>query len=649
MFSKRTFSRNLGRVSIVAAVGLVGTLFAAALAVPPTPLNTTINDFYLKGTQPTPPFINEEANPAMTELLSPQNCAACHGFYDQQTEPYTRWQHSMMGQSFRDPVFRAVMSIAQQDSAFVGDTCLRCHAPAGWIQARNVPTDGSALTIEDQEGVTCHACHRMVDPDFKPGISPGPDIFILDGLGADAPNGLHSNGYVIDSKDRRRGPFDLGPDFHIHRFLESPLHRSSDMCASCHDVSNPAFTRQPDGNYTLNALDTHHDTTNKEDMFPEQRTYSEWLHSAFAAGPVELGENRYGGQIVNAQGMVEPQTAYSSCQDCHMPKVTGYGCEPFLLPPLRNNLPQHNFNGANSWVLRAVKNLYPDGESHLFYPEEIDNSINRNIAMLQAAADVTATAAGTTVSVRVTNQTGHKLPTGYPEGRRAWLNVKFFDSANTIIGEAGEYDTVTATLNGATTKVYQAKHGLGPDIAATTGLPAGPSFHLALNNKVYFDNRIPPRGWTFAAYESVGAAPVAATYADGQYWDETQFTAPPGTTRAEVRMFHQTSSKEYMEFIRDEDITIPFDRPVPWGTLVYDQWVILGKSAPVEMAFVEVPFSSCTADFNGDGNLDPDDLADYISCYFSQPPCASADFDQSGNIDPDDLADYISAFFAGCQ
>ncbi len=56
----------------------------------------------------------------------------------------------------------------------------------------------------------------------------------------------------------------------------------------------------------------------------------------------------------------------------------------------------------------------------------------------------------------------------------------------------------------------------------------------------------------------------------------------------------------------------------------------------------------CRADLNGDGNLDPDDLADYIACYFT-PPCDQADFDGSGTVDPDDLADYIAAYFSGCD
>ena len=56
----------------------------------------------------------------------------------------------------------------------------------------------------------------------------------------------------------------------------------------------------------------------------------------------------------------------------------------------------------------------------------------------------------------------------------------------------------------------------------------------------------------------------------------------------------------------------------------------------------------CAGDFNGDGELTPDDLADFITCYFSNPPCGSADVSIDGTVNPDDLADYIAAYFAGC-
>lgn len=286
----------------VVALG-VGSVWAT-----PDPLDTTLADFYGKGTQPTPPFIDGEVNPAMRELLEPQYCAACHGDYDQAQEPYARWQHSIMAQAFRDPVFRAAFAIAEQDAPFSGDTCLRCHTPSGWTQARNVPSNGSGLTEQDKQGVTCHHCHRQVDPEFKPGISPAVDAGVLASIAPDTPDGLNSGGYVIDPKDRRRGPYDISPQT-PHQWLESPFHRSGAMCASCHDTSNPAYTRQPDGTYALNAEGAPHPTGNKYDMFPEQRTYSEWAASDFGHGLVELGSNRYGGQIT-VDGVVQARTQH---------------------------------------------------------------------------------------------------------------------------------------------------------------------------------------------------------------------------------------------------------------------------------------------------------------------------------------------------
>ena len=66
-------------------------------------------------------------------------------------------------------------------------------------------------------------------------------------------------------------------------------------------------------------------------------------------------------------------------------------------------------------------------------------------------------------------------------------------------------------------------------------------------------------------------------------------------------------------------------------------WTGVGSNTP-----------ACRPDFNGDGALDPDDLADYIGAFFAVPPGAGSDFNADGATDPDDLADYIGAYFAGC-
>jgi len=55
--------------------------------------------------------------------------------------------------------------------------------------------------------------------------------------------------------------------------------------------------------------------------------------------------------------------------------------------------------------------------------------------------------------------------------------------------------------------------------------------------------------------------------------------------------------------------------------------------------------SGRVADYNNDGNVDPDDLSDYIAGFFATPPAPEADLNCDGNIDPDDLSDYIGLFF----
>ncbi len=61
-----------------------------------------------------------------------------------------------------------------------------------------------------------------------------------------------------------------------------------------------------------------------------------------------------------------------------------------------------------------------------------------------------------------------------------------------------------------------------------------------------------------------------------------------------------------------------------------------------------VSLVACYADVDGDGNLTPDDLSDYIACYFDPNPCAVADVNVDGSVDPDDLSDYIGLYFSGC-
>lgn len=76
--------------------------------------------------------------------------------------------------------------------------------------------------------------------------------------------------------------------------------------------------------------------------------------------------------------------------------------------------------------------------------------------------------------------------------------------------------------------------------------------------------------------------------------------------------------------------------------------VTSNSSLTISAGIVASPCDPCAvADFNQDGDLNPDDLGDYINCYFGIPPCDGADFNNDGDVNPDDLGDYINAYF-GC-
>jgi len=494
---------------------------------------------------------------------------------------------------------------------------------------RSEPTDGSALKGADFEGVACSICHRMVNPNHRPGVDPVEDEAILAGL-AELPYNAHSANYVLDPDDRRRGPFDLeadwGGEFPFHFFLKSPFHRDSQMCATCHEVSLPHYSKQPNGTYAPNAWDTPAPTDDKYQQFPEQRTYSEWKTSLFAMGPVEL-EGRFGGNI----------TAVSSCQDCHMPKTTGQGCA--FNPPVRENLPQHDFAGSNTWVLRAVNHLYDQSETGLT-DESVDASVERTHDMLAKASDMELYRDGSNLTVRVINYSGHKLPTGYVEGRRMWVNVQFKDASNKVIAERGHYDAASAELTEGDTKVYQRVHGVDSVVSALTGIPEGPSFHLAANNAVLFDNRIPPMGFSNAAADAVQAGSIGYAYADGQYWDDTVYTIPAGASSASVTVYYQTTSKEYIEFLRD-NANAGEENP---GQTAYDMWEMFGKSAPAVLDTASIQLG-CACDWNADGALTSQDFFDFISGFFN----SNADYNKDGQTNSQDFFDFISCFFGGCE
>jgi hypothetical protein len=241
--------------------------------------------------------------------------------------------------------------------------------------------------------------------------------------------------------------------------------------------------------------------------------------------------------------------------------------------------------GGNSWLPTVIAGLYPTETD----AAALTAASQRAVATLQKAAmlGVTYAVEGDSFHalVTVTNRTGHKLPTGYPEGRRMWLHLVARDAAGQVVYESGAYNPATGVLSMTPEPtVYEVKLGISPALASAIGLPSGTSFHFTLNDTVIKDNRIPPAGFTNAAYQGFGGGPVdphfagpGPRYPDGQNWDRAEYPLPPNAHSVAVRLYYQTTSKDYVEFLRDENTTNAA------GQTMYDAWAANGRGAPVLM------------------------------------------------------------------
>ncbi|TPW16058.1 MAG: hypothetical protein FD129_792, partial [bacterium] len=478
---------------------------------------TTLRDFRMPGTQPF----------ALAGFTRSSNCQTCHGGYDTAAEPAHAWKGSMMAQAGRDPLFYACLAIANQDAPSSGDLCIRCHSPFGWVEGRSQPTDGSSLLAIDRDGVSCD------------------DLVVLSAIPpGDLPT-EHSNGqYVDDPNNRKRGPY-TDATTAPHPKLAAAFTRSSALCGTCHDVSNPVYEKVSDDDYAPGPFDTAPGPVQASIHQPIERTFSEWGASSFPAGV-------YAPEFAG----VKPDGIVSTCQDCHMADVVGKGCNN-VNAPTRSDLGFHDFTGGNAWMPGVIAGLYP-GEVDA---GALAAAAGRAVAMLAKAAvidvELSAAGGGLEATVAVTNRTGHKLPTGYPEGRRMWIHLAGYDGGGALVYESGAYDAATGVLT--------------EDAAARI------SFHFVLNDTIYKDNRIPPAGFTNAAFTTFGGRPVetghpaSPRYADGQNWDSAVYPLPLTTRKVVATLRYQSTSKEYVEFLRDENTTDGA------GQALYDLWVANGR------------------------------------------------------------------------
>ncbi len=468
---------------------------------------------------PTQPL--ELVNP----ILGPETCELCHGYenalvHDEDLEysPLRSWQGSMMANAARDPVFWAGVAVADADAPGHTDLCIRCHSPRAFLDGHGSITSIDQLVGQEDEGVECAMCHRMVDDGETP---PGNAQYTIDDV-------------IVGVNVPRRGPWDYsdGVPEPPHSWIYDPFLGESRMCGTCHDVTT--------------------ETERVDDMgvglgvnFNEQRTYSEWVNSAYSTeGP-----------------------GFRSCQDCHMPAVADKpGCTAHLN---QHSHPtggrRHDLVGANRFMVEIIRQEYGSAGANLIADFFFDNTIAAMDEFLPTAAtldvqgpsEVDLEVGLSELAVTVTNESGHKLPSGYSEGRVMWLEV-LAEYDGQVVYSSGAWDQTTGMQEDDQLRTYE---GIGQRWSDGTTL------HLLLNDHWAEDTRIPPLGLV----PDLETDPVGGRYTllpDGTWpnYDEHSydFPAAPGvvdvtpedseddTLLVTVRLRYLINTPEYIDFLAAE-------------------------------------------------------------------------------------------------
>jgi hypothetical protein len=625
------------------SVRWVALAVLACLSLDASAAATAPSDIQQPGTQPG----------EVGSLETPDKCDNCHGGYNTAVEPAFNWRGSMMANAGRDPIFWATLAVAEQDFSGAGDFCIRCHSTAGWQAGRSTPTDGSGLSSSDTDGVECDTCHTMTNPDNSEHLGVMVPPFVANNEALPA-TGYYGSGMLsLWGGSDKLGPY--SDPAARHQFKQSKFHRASSFCGSCHDVSNPAVgdlapnhgaqsTADP---VTASAsLGGAVDAKAAFNNFPYQygvveRTFSEHSSgalsttrvSSYASLPADLKAGAVKAAYESAGGDYADGTARNfSCQTCHLRATTGVGCNKAGVP-VRSDLPLHDMTGGNYWAPDAILEQNTQGTLRLgggLSSVQIDAiSAGKSRAQQQLKLAASMSVSGNTV--RIVNLTGHKLISGYPEGRRMWLNTRWYDGSGHLLREDGKYDVVTSIggtpvnsivdLADTNTKIYEAHYGMTQEWAAAllgigyspdlplaydriTGAvsyrlgdlaarPAGTShetFHFVLNNTVVKDNRIPTFGMKYEEARKRNALPVpAAQYGSPgpsgtySYWDNFSLSPPTGATYAEIRLLYQPTSWEYVQFLylanSRQDAFLADE-----GANLLSAWQATGMAEPFEMA-----------------------------------------------------------------
>jgi len=518
-----------------------------------------------------------------------------------------------------------------------------------------------------------------------------------------------------------------------HQMLYSRYHKSKYICSTCHDVSNPALANLGLSGLSDQSSGTHliSEQYSAFQYFHVERTFSEFMLSDYS----QQDGAATNPEFASASGGINH---VAKCQDCHMFDVVGKACNKSfgVLRPtgstehpdnvttdLNAGLPMHDMTGGNAWISYILASLDPDGPVYdpvnvqiLDRPiTEITLDLNAgqtpkaNGALVKAGSDramdqlrMAATIKnfsydpGTgALSFRVQNNTGHKLISGFPEGRRMFVSIEAYRNGACVY-KANPYDMTVGTLKGLDTHYSPDSPALESnehyvdelvyEVHPKSDLTGeDETFHFVLATGRYKDNRIPPRGFDVNASASRVSTPVwhgvedpdyftADEYAGG--YDQVDLQLPTGCEYVNIELLYQGTSREYVEFLKNEingtadtlvsptpsneaqayiAQTDPFFAQLRvWGNIIWDLWFhnhgLDGSGVEVDCI---VPFEMTSAAW-GTEPVQPDadlvepygvDLLDFaeFSKWWRRTNCAAndncdgTDFDVSGDVGIEDL------------
>jgi len=436
-----------------------------------------------------------ETNSTGDLFVTASDCIACHsnltGPAGEDVSIGYSWRASMMANAARDPYWHAAVRREiidhPESQAAIEDKCSTCHMPMARFTAAQSGGQGEIFaSLSDpaaMDGVSCTVCHQIDSGNF--------------GEHASFDGGFAIAAALPTGERQVFGPHDVAAGHQAlmrsaARFVPAQTDhlKASELCATCHTL----YTQTLGVNGEVVA------------ELAEQVPYQEWSHSDFRTT--------------------------QSCQDCHMPELTQPAPITSVLGVPRPGFSQHNFRGANAFVLRML-NRHRNDLGVTALPQELTASAQRAIDFLgsQSASVIIESAAVSqnTLDLRiaVTSLTGHKLPTAYPS-RRVWLHVMVQDSRGQILFESGALRPNGSIVGNANdddgsrfephyreinqpdqVQIYE------PVLVDTDGRVTTGLLHGARYIK---DNRLLPRG-----FDKATASPDIAVYGDAA--DDPDFIA----------------------------------------------------------------------------------------------------------------------------